>query len=134
MHDDHIEKQAAEDLLLKNEENVVLLPMIDTYQNITKKVKLGIDWVVKNTQAKWIMKVDSDAYVQVDAINDYLKRFDAEQYVVIGRIVNGVKVKKSSKDEEQRWVDTKYAKGKHYPQYCSGAAGYSVLEGNVFAK
>ena len=47
---------------LNNEHNLIMLPMTDTYKNLTLKVKLGVKWMVENTNAKWLLKVDDDTY------------------------------------------------------------------------
>ena len=54
----------------------VMLPMVDSYQNLTLKVKLGVKWMIENTDAKWLLKVDDDVYADLRRLDGYLKQFD----------------------------------------------------------
>lgn len=73
---DFLNRESSNDLSLKSENNVVMLPMVDSYQNLTLKVKLGVKWMIENTDAKWLLKVDDDVYADLRRLDGYLKQFD----------------------------------------------------------
>ena len=63
--------QDAQNLVNKQEEarlqeelartnDMVLLPMTDSYDKLPLKLKLGYKWALGHTTAKWIMKADDD--------------------------------------------------------------------------
>ena len=118
----------------KMEENdLILLPMKDTYQNLATKTKLGIKWVVENTDAKWIFKVDDDVYTDIRGVQNYLKQIDHTKPYLIGRFSffnngkghSGVRVMTKKRYRDERWIDNKYDK-RYYPQYANGASGYII--------
>ena len=104
---------------LSREKNVLMLPMTDTYLNLTLKVKLGIKWAVENTSAKWFLKVDDDAYAYLSSIEQFLEQFDHNQPYLIGRITNHVHVMNDNtvgkfRWQDERWLDNKYKSTKIY--------------------
>merc|ERR1712110_306522 len=121
------DREAELNLKLKQEKNLVLLPMVDTYKNLTLKVVEGYRWVLKNTDAKWIMKVDDDSFVDIEMVKQFL--FDKiPKFTIIGKVASNVTVISSNKNVSasmRRWVDRDYQKPV-YPDYCNGAAGHIV--------
>ena len=87
-----MDQEANNTLALQSEENMVMLPMIDTYQNLTLKVKLGVKWMVENTNAKWLLKVDDDTYTDLKRLESYLEQFDHNKPYLIGRLVAGLQL------------------------------------------
>ncbi len=99
--------------------------MMDTYHNLTLKVKMGIKWTVENTNAKWILKCDDDVWADIRGLEEYLKELDHTKPYLIGRIKGDVPRSTAEDYMDERWIDNKY-NGTIYPKYADGAAGYVI--------
>ncbi|XP_051865399.1 LOW QUALITY PROTEIN: beta-1,3-galactosyltransferase 5-like [Pristis pectinata] len=94
----------------------------DTYHNLTLKVLLGLEWLCCSCpSASFVMKTDSDMFVNTDYLMKLLSRDPHRKNLLTGIIMKGFRPirKKSSK-----WYVSKdeYPRDK-YPPYCSGT-GY----------
>jgi len=125
LQDQYVQLENNNTELLDNEQNLIMLPMTDTYKNLTLKVKLGVKWMVENTNAKWLLKVDDDTYTDLRGLEKYLEQFDHTKPYLIGRMIGGARVMTSESFKDRRWIDDKYD-GTRYPKYASGAAGYVI--------
>ena len=86
--------------------DLYLLDMIDTYQNLTLKVKLGLKTIYENIEngiitngrdekPKWVMKIDDDAISLSKEIENYLTKVhntEASKYLYMGRMYTTRKV------------------------------------------
>ena len=65
---------------------MILLQLIDTNWNLTRKILYGWKYLVENTKACWFLKADIDQYVKVKNLETFLKgNFNSHQYVVDAR-------------------------------------------------
>ena len=91
------------------------------YRHLPQKVKYAYSWGLEHTNAKWLVKVDDDFFVRVDALEKYLTtRFDDDKNVVVGHIANGWKVHRGGK-----WAERTY-KPSRYPKFPLGSCGHAV--------
>ena len=120
-------KVAGEDVLLKDEaeahSDLVLLPMVDFYRALPRKLKETCRWALAHTEAKWMVKVDDDAVVRIPELEALLGQRDATKLVVMGHIRRGAAVPKSGK-----WSDLDFIRPQ-YPPFANGAQGYAVTRG-----
>jgi hypothetical protein len=105
--------------------DVVILPFTDTYKNLTLKLKYGYAWVVKNTKAAWILKVDDDTVVFMNNLLHLVHETANTDpgFVIIGSIQHEAKVFRDGK-----WQELNY-KPSFYPPFPIGSAGHLVSRG-----
>ncbi|KAJ1148426.1 hypothetical protein NDU88_001262 [Pleurodeles waltl] len=113
--------------------DIIQQDFLDTYNNLTLKTIMGMEWVAKYCpQASYVMKIDSDMFLNVDFLVHKLLRpeLPVRTNYMSGYIISntGPLRRKASK-----WYVPKevYPKNK-YPTYCSGP-GY-VFSGDVAKK
>ena len=123
--------------------DMVILPQIDSYNNLTLKTFNAFMWNINNfPNINYFMKIDDDAYLRADGINLLLEKY--EQLIVdahgsnsiycrgsenmksgcsmyIGAIADNIEVKQVGK-----WGDLTYDDRKIYPAYANGCTGYVV--------
>lgn len=120
-------KVAGEDALLKDEaeahSDLILLPMVDHYRALPRKLKEMYQWALGHTEAKWMVKVDDDAVARIPELETMLAKQDANKLVVMGHIRRGVGVPKSGK-----WAEPDFI-GPTYPPFANGAQGHAVTRG-----
>ena len=102
---------------LSKEPDVVMVDMIDVYRHLATKLHLGYRWVVDNTSAKYVLKIDDDSFVRVDSISHWLlSRTTPPKYEMLaGKFGIGVGVTRWGK-----WAEKKYKPNK-YPPWPSGS-------------
>lgn len=100
-------------------EDIVLVPMIDSYRTLAKKLKLSYKWGLQHTSAKWFLKSDEDFYIQMNQITELTEKLQPAK-AVIGRIARGWGVHKGGK-----WAEFNY-KPKRYPPFPVGSSGHIV--------
>lgn len=71
---DYVEQQESLNAKIRKEESdVVILPMWDTYRNITLKVKESYKYLIDTyPSANWFAKVDDDQFCRPEKLKDYL--------------------------------------------------------------
>ena len=126
------------DLHLENQEtdDLVLLDMIDTYQNLTLKVKMAFQHTIKNVAnppPKWIIKTDDDSILIVKKLHSLLTEvypIELYPYLYLGRMFNNKVLSsdtpgldpshfaKWGEEEYQGYVDERNRK--HYPTNARG--------------
>lgn len=106
---------------IKRYKNLVLLPMVDYYQALPHKLKLGYDWCLKHTNAQWFVKIDDDAYMRGARLEEELKGLDHTQNILAGTIRRGIGVPRSGK-----WKEFDFYKKEKYPPFANGAQGHVV--------
>lgn len=126
-------------LLAENDQynDLFLLDFIDTYHNLTTKMKFGFAKTVEyfepqnlekepKTEPKWLFKIDDDAIIFQKNLNTILKKYserlEPEKYLYFGHFISS-KVARTSKNGRAKNVELIYP-GIHYPPYATGAAGY----------
>lgn len=118
---------------LKQEPNVITLPMIDSYDKLTEKMKLSYRWVHENliktnsNTPEWIVKIDDDSIVDIEQLESYLiQNYPSDLYpnLYLGKLIDDEKVITTGKDVV-KWGEFKYSQ-KLYPTFANGATGYVV--------
>ena len=101
---------------LSKEPNVIMVDMIDVYRNLAEKLKLAYIWIIGNTEAKYVLKMDDDSFARVDSVGHWVKnRQNPPEYeIVAGGFSRG------SPSRRGKWAETKYKPDK-YPPWPSGA-------------
>ncbi|CAN7983980.1 unnamed protein product [Ixodes hexagonus] len=102
--------------------DVVLLPYVDTYRNLTYKFVYGIKWSIENCPfVTYIVKMDDDFAVNVSKVMDYLEahlkpeKLEFHCYVHANAPV--------SRDRKSKWyLSEKECPKKKYPSYCGGGS------------
>ncbi|XP_018415683.1 PREDICTED: beta-1,3-galactosyltransferase 2-like [Nanorana parkeri] len=104
----------------------------DTYRNLTIKTMMGIDWVsVYCSGAKYVMKTDSDMFVNTEHLLDFLvPNLPAKQNYVTGFLLQN---HQPHRNENSKWhMPRSLYPDNVYPDFCSGT-GY-VFSGDVAPK
>lgn len=118
------------ELKLKNEPNVVMIPVIDTYANLTRKVKEGIHWMMGNGNPRWLLKIDDDSVARLQTLENYLKEnYSDSEYLYMGTM----NYKSEVHRQHEKWPELHYKKGQsnvRYPTYANGCCGY-VLSNRI---
>ena len=123
-------------------QDLVFLDMIDSYQNLTLKVTLGLKWALNfHPNGQFFTKIDDDSFLKVKALENYVKTLhDSEQTLYPQRALYRSKlyIGRMQKPADQkfgiltegRWADFKFNSDNHpyhpgkYPTYANGCAGY----------
>ena len=144
----HRNIETFNDLRLRKESNLVILPVIDTYKNLTLKLKHSYRYLLENRQSKpkWILKIDDDSFVKVQMLYNHLQAFynpetakssvlpsvpvlpgyveetieSHKYYLYAGRLHINSPVLSDGK-----WADNSY-KNKFYPPYMNGCGGHII--------
>lgn len=106
---------------------LVLVPMIDTYRALPHKLKLGYNWVLEHTNAKWLVKIDDDNVARIPNLVKLLNMYNSSDFVVLGWIRRNLGVPRGGK-----YADPEYYKSK-YPPFANGAEGHAVTRGVAHA-
>ena len=115
---------------LEKEAGITLLDMVDSYRNLTLKVKLGYKYILENyPDARWIAKADDDQFLRFNKMTEYLLNREnhkgddpINEMIVIGQIRCGSGVMRGGK-----WAELDYKKGiknAKYPCFPIGSAGH----------
>lgn len=112
------EEQVTKQIL--KEDMTLILPMMDFYRSLPRKLKLGYKWVLENTDVKWIAKTDDDMFVKPNDLENLVKKYNPEENIIIGKIAHGWKVARGGK-----WAEKVYEKDK-YPDFPVGSAGHII--------
>ena len=101
---------------LNNKPDVIVVDMIDVYRNLPEKLKLGYMWILENTDAKYVLKMDDDSFARVDSVQHWLQNREnpPKNEIIAGGFNTGGPVRSG------KWAETKYKPDK-YPPWPSGA-------------
>ncbi|XP_069824062.1 beta-1,3-galactosyltransferase 2-like [Dendropsophus ebraccatus] len=104
----------------------------DTYRNLTIKTMMGIEWVSNHCPtAKYVMKTDSDMFVNTDRLLDLLGPDQPQKQNYFTGFV--MKYGRPHRNMDSKWyMPHSIYPGKYYPTFCSGT-GY-VFSGDVAPK
>ena len=127
-----LEAQAAHDAELKREDaalkkeqaipeaKLILVPMVDSYRALPRKLKESYRWGLKHAPAaKWFLKVDDDSVARVKELEFLLGSTRSEPMTSVGHIRRGSGVPRGGK-----WAD--WFKPNVYPPFANGAQGHVV--------
>ena len=118
---------------LKNEQGVIMLDMIDSYRNLTLKVKKAYEWMLETyPEAKWFGKADDDQFCRTVKLEKYLDNREKtlhenplKEFIVIGQIRRNSGVLRSGKWQELDYKKEQGSKAR-YPPFPIGSAGHVV--------
>ena len=101
--------------------DLLLMPVLDTYQNLPVKLKYALRWLDTNCDegVHWALKVDDDMFCHLPSIEDLLTKYiGPESPIVLGHILLNEVVKNYGK-----WTESEYAEP-IYPPFPQGSHGY----------
>lgn len=84
-------KEEDEMILQENDRfhDIIYADTIDVYRHLPQKLKAAYHWVVQNTNAEWILKIDVDCVVRVASLEKFLlTHFNAQKLSVIAASIN----------------------------------------------
>ena len=135
---EYLQKQEALNAKIRKEESsdVVILPMWDTYRNITLKVKESYKYLLDTyPSANWFAKVDDDQFCRPEKLKDYVANIidyskndkipvkdPINSPIIIGKVRYGAPVMRKGKWGESK---EKFAPDK-YPPFPIGSAGHVI--------
>ena len=100
--------------------DIVILDMMDSYDNLTLKVILGLKWVSTSCRnAKYVMKLDTDTWLNIRELLTMLARPRFSLYNRVGGFVHRGAI--PDRNPKAKWYTSKseYAE-KVFPDYCAG--------------
>lgn len=113
--------------------DIILQDFLDTYNNLTLKMLMGMEWVTKFCpNASYVMKIDSDVFLNVNYLVHHLLHPDlpVRQNYLTGFLVSYTG---PIRDKVSKWyVPEELYPGNTYPPYPSGP-GY-VFSGDMARK
>ncbi|KAE8582423.1 hypothetical protein XENTR_v10020118 [Xenopus tropicalis] len=120
-------EETQAELLVESQvhKDMVEASFLDTYENRTLKVITSMEWIVTFCpNARFILKVDQEAFVNVESLVDYLSYLltleRRSEDVYIGRVIHqGVP---DREPKSLHFVPTSSYPDAFYPDYCSGTA------------
>ena len=99
-------------------QDMILLDSVtDSYENLTEKMLEVFNWVTRNVQCNFILKVDDDTFVQLNKMVDILQT-KPEKNLYLGYISEGAPIV-----SEGKWAETKFSLCQTYLPYAVGG-GY----------
>lgn len=110
-------------------QDILIGNFIDTYKNLSIKHELALRWVTQNCpKAKFVLKADDDAFVDVYGLFAFLDRTlgtsGDESFLACDVIPGGTTPQKRGK-----WaVSLSQYRHEEYPQYCSGLAYVTSMD------
>lgn len=108
--------------------DVIQADFVESFQNLTLKVILGLKWVTDNCHhAKYLYKGDDDMFVNWENIISYLRdlrqKGDAKTRFFAGSVLyRSVRI---TRKDSKYYVPDKIYSGRYFPPYCSGG-GYLI--------
>ena len=107
--------------------DVLMLDVSDKYQDLPKKSLKLFNWVQKNTNAQYVLKIDDDCFLDVDR---YFDNLSYRKHHYFGRILSREpgtldRTWHHPKSSTQ-WAKFVIDKSPEYSTYCDGAGGYSL--------
>ena len=91
----------------------------DTYDNLTRKTQIGLEWAAKYCDFHFLLKADDDVFINPYKLVDYLRKFNTPQTkLYMGRCKHASNAKRKGKIGVTR---KEYNKST-YPDFCTGPA------------
>ncbi|CAN7939549.1 unnamed protein product, partial [Ixodes hexagonus] len=102
--------------------DVVVLPYVDTYRNLTYKFVYGIKWTIENCQSvTYIVKMDDDFAVNVLKVMNYLESHLKPEKLEFHCFVHA-KTPVSRNVNSKWYLSQKVYPKKKFPPYCGGGS------------
>ena len=116
--------------LNQTDNRIELLPMVDTYRNLTLKLLLGYKQALENFPlANWILKVDDDMFLKPELMELFLEHFEVshspQDKYMLGHIDERLSVTHNSHHKNG---ETKF-ESEYYPKTPLGSYGHIVSRG-----
>ena len=84
--------------------DLLLLPMLDSYPTLTKKVLNTMVVLNRNVEFKFLIKCDDDTYIRIPEVIDELHHTNYENSLYWGFFDGRAPVKKTGKWEEKNYL------------------------------
>lgn len=87
--------------------DIILLPVADTYAALTSKLAGSLTWAHRNLNFQYLMKVDDDTFVRLDAVEKTLRELDNDREEIglyWGYFDGRAPVKRAGKWKEEKWL------------------------------
>ncbi|KAK3245505.1 hypothetical protein CYMTET_44929, partial [Cymbomonas tetramitiformis] len=99
--------------------DLILVPMVDVYIGLPRKLKEAYRWALNHTNASWFVKTDDDSMVRVGNLEKMLSLY-TPRWHVLGRLARDWAVIREGKNAEHHYSP------ETYPVFPVGAAGHVV--------
>jgi hypothetical protein len=97
------------------------IPMKEHYRLLPEKVIQAYHWVLHHMpNIEWIVKADDDMFVRIDSLEHYLRKYNSNIPMLLGKIVPFSPVSRQGK-----WAEVDY-EADFYPYWSQGSAGHVV--------
>ncbi|EME27553.1 beta-1,3-galactosyltransferase 1 [Galdieria sulphuraria] len=106
----------------KQFKDIIILPYLETYANLTLKTLSLMEWIDQNINATFIFKSDDDAYVNIPRLALWLLKKPLQRFYTGGVNKNSKPVRIKGHKWYVSYDEYPY---KYYPDYCIGN-GYIV--------
>mmetsp|Transcript_101935 Transcript_101935/g.186729 ORF Transcript_101935/g.186729 Transcript_101935/m.186729 type:complete len:391 (-) Transcript_101935:82-1254(-) len=101
-------------------QDMVLLPVKDSYEGLTNKTLTIMQWAAGNSRAEWFMKLDDDSWPHLEALARHLQGLGDARYAYSGAFLWNHPVLHDGK-----WAEKESYQAKVYPPYAVGS-GYML--------
>ena len=99
-------------------QDIIQMQSVDVYRTLALKLKAGYDWVIKNTRAQWVLKIDTDCVVRVNSLETYLaSTYDASKWIIVAASIN----RNTVVPRRGKWAEYPEFTASAYPPWPSGA-------------
>lgn len=101
--------------------DVVMLPYVDTYRNLTYKYVYGMKWTMDNCRsARYVVKMDDDMVINLTKLRSYLKSITPTEKPALHCFV-WVNMMVDRNTKSPWYLSRKVYRKKFFPRYCSGS-------------
>jgi hypothetical protein len=105
---------------LQGESDVTILPEVDSYRALTNKTVHLLQWALKHTEARYIVKVDDDVFLRAKDVLDELETPAFAPPLFWGRVSRDSKPERKPKNKY--FVSELQYNYSHYPNFIAGSA------------
>jgi len=105
---------------IQGESDLTVLPEVDSYHALTNKTVHLLQWALKHTEARYIVKVDDDVFLRAQAILDELDTPAFAPPLFWGRVSRNAKPERKTKNKY--FVSELQYNFSHYPNFIAGNA------------
>lgn len=121
----NISVQKSQDIIIEENNkfhDIIYADTVDVYRHLPQKLKAAYHWVVENTKAEWILKVDIDCVVRVGSIEKYLmSKLNSHEFGIVAAGFN----RNSVVGRSGKWAEYSEFTDSRYPPWPNGA-GHAV--------
>ena len=103
-------------------QDLLEVPLEEFYKGLPDKLVYSYKWVLEKlpSHVEWIAKVDDDMFVRVKSLEHYVRKYNPNVPIVIGKINQNVKAV-----DHGKWAELDY-EYTLYPYFPRGSAGHVV--------